>query len=41
MGVKFLDLTDSSQIELSKFLEAIAEQTLALTGNQATVKKSG
>jgi hypothetical protein len=34
MGVKFLDLTDSSQIKLSKFLEAIAEQTLALSANQ-------
>jgi len=41
MGVKFLDLTDSSQIELFKLLEAIAEQTLVLTANQATVKKSG
>ena len=41
MGVKFLDLADSSQIKLSKFLEAIAEQTLALTANQANSQEVG
>jgi c-di-GMP-binding flagellar brake protein YcgR len=41
MGVKFLDMADSSQIKLSKFLEAIAEQTLALIANQANSQEVG
>jgi len=41
MGVRFLDLADSSQIKLSKFLEAIADQTLALTANQANSQEVG
>jgi PilZ domain-containing protein len=41
MGVKFVDLTDSSQIKLSTFLEAIAEQTLASTSNRANNHEVG
>ena len=41
MGVKFLDLADSSEIKLSKFLQAIAEQTLTLTANQTNSQELG